>query len=521
MAENSYAQLLDDYEDGIEVIEGETFDEYQKRMGGIDYNAYGGLTGMGYANGGGIGSMMKPKKKRVNFRGGGMDMGNASNQAQSAASSGRGSRSSNNNNNNNNGGGNNDYNYRGPADLGVTTRAVNRVTAPSVDRSAVGQFSNYGQNVMSQNLGKNNPTKSGIFSGGFNPLALFASLLGGPLAGLAMRGIMGLKGGFKGLAGKMRGINQETGEPNTQQQYEDARYDRQQVGRLDKLFAAKDKGYNTLTPFGLFNDKFKTTNFTEGQQSKIDQLMAQGYMPSTARNVNSGRGSGLRDTLASQSMPQVNITGLNNNDFNGVQNVDRSITSGQIDEFQNQLGGMNNNDYDIGNPGGMVQPNDYEMGDPSQYATADMINEFQNQLGGMNNNDFGVGNPGSFATADMIDEFGNGRLAGNSNEGFVNDPYATSDQGNLLGVPGDANQGFVNDPYGSSDDFINVESIINNGTPLTKSQEFYGSGVRPDFYPGDRLNEIEMENGVVTNNTNRLVAPFRLANGGIISLRKS
>ena len=62
-SENSYAQLIDDYENGIQVIEGETFDEYQKRMGGIDYNAYGGLTGMGYANGGGVGSMMKPKKK--------------------------------------------------------------------------------------------------------------------------------------------------------------------------------------------------------------------------------------------------------------------------------------------------------------------------------------------------------------------------------------------------------------------------------------------------------------------------
>jgi len=62
-SENSYAQLIDDYENGIQVIEGETFDEYQKRMGGIDYNANGGLTGMGYANGGGIGTMMQPKKK--------------------------------------------------------------------------------------------------------------------------------------------------------------------------------------------------------------------------------------------------------------------------------------------------------------------------------------------------------------------------------------------------------------------------------------------------------------------------
>ena len=33
------------------------------------------------------------------------------------------------------------------------------------------------------------------------------------------------------------------------------------------------------------------------------------------------------------TMPKANITGLSNNDFDGVQNVDRSITSGQIDEF--------------------------------------------------------------------------------------------------------------------------------------------------------------------------------------------
>ena len=64
---------------------------------------------MGYANGGGIGSMMKPKKKRVSFRGGGMDMGNASNQAQSA-SMGNSSSSSNDG-------------PRGPAELGLTTRA--------------------------------------------------------------------------------------------------------------------------------------------------------------------------------------------------------------------------------------------------------------------------------------------------------------------------------------------------------------------------------------------------------------
>jgi hypothetical protein len=42
--------------------------------------------------------------------------------------------------------------------------------------------------------------------------------------------------------------------------------------------------------------------------------------------------------------------------------------------------------------------------------------------------------------------------------------------------------------------------------------------VRPDFYTGDRLTEFGMENGVITKNNQRLVGPFRLANGGIASL---
>ena len=92
----------------------------------------------------------------------------------------------------------------------------------------------------------------------------------------------------------MRGINPLTGEVNTQAEYEQARFDRQQTNRLDNLYSAKDKGYNSL--FGM-----KTTDFTPGQQSKIDML-EQNYDPTTARNVDSGRGSGLRNTLAANNM---------------------------------------------------------------------------------------------------------------------------------------------------------------------------------------------------------------------------
>ena len=46
MADNSYAQLIDDFEAGINVLEGETLTEYIKRMGGVDYNAHGGSVGI-------------------------------------------------------------------------------------------------------------------------------------------------------------------------------------------------------------------------------------------------------------------------------------------------------------------------------------------------------------------------------------------------------------------------------------------------------------------------------------------
>ena len=48
MADNSYAQLIDDFDNGIQVLEGETLTEYIKRMGGVDYEskADGGAIGI-------------------------------------------------------------------------------------------------------------------------------------------------------------------------------------------------------------------------------------------------------------------------------------------------------------------------------------------------------------------------------------------------------------------------------------------------------------------------------------------
>ena len=39
MADNSYAQLIDDFEKGLLVIKGESLTDYIKRMGGVDYDA--------------------------------------------------------------------------------------------------------------------------------------------------------------------------------------------------------------------------------------------------------------------------------------------------------------------------------------------------------------------------------------------------------------------------------------------------------------------------------------------------
>jgi hypothetical protein len=458
-SENSYAQLLDDYENGVQVIEGETFDEYQKRMGGIDYNAYGGLTGMGYANGGGIGSMMKPKKKKKksnepvvqggvdNYLGkqpqvqaprkwqsspdkpatelayitkaekdliikknihggleGGPNMGPSGIMSLDSFGDVGGAGAS---------GGDTNAGGGAMSGRGFSGRNTNTTSGREFDKqkqAQIGRLQN-AERFQAQDLGYNerqnitgidrtnpNYNKSGIFGAGFNPLSMILGLIN-PFLGIASRGIGSLKGGFKGLNKTMRGTNLD-GTVRTQAEYEQMMADKRTVGRRDKLQAAKDKGYNTL--FGM-----KTTDFTPFQEKTLANLNTQTGVKNNliGGNSTSNRFNGFEPRVGNtNTMPNVNITGLNNNDFDGVQNVDRSITSGQIDEFQNQLGGMAPNDYEIGNPGAMVQPNDFEIGNPGQYATADMINEF--------------GQSPEFQTG-LINEFAeNNVLAGNADQGY-------------------------------------------------------------------------------------------------------
>ena len=161
-------------------------------------------------------------------------------------------------------------------------------------------------------------------------------LMGIPGLGLLTGGLGSFGDTFGNFNRKMRGVNLD-GTTRTQAQYEQARYNKSQQKRLDKLFAAKDRGYNKIG-FGDFTKK--TMDFTPGQQAKIDELMATGFMPSTARNVDSGRGSNLRGDInnlesivAASQMPQgINMAGARramtqpttytNTPFEGARTVD-------------------------------------------------------------------------------------------------------------------------------------------------------------------------------------------------------
>ena len=481
---------------------------------------------MMYANGGGVGSMMQPKKERVSFRGGGSYQGGSgvSGSAESKGMGGSGSSYS------GGGGYSSSSNPSGNVNYGSAARdfvqTLNNNNAIAANQAGT-KFTPYGGGSRPQ---------GGIFSNmSFNPLAMLAGIFGGPLAGLLTRGIMMGKDKVGDLFGNfnktMRGTNPD-GTTRTQAEYEQARYDRQQTNRLDKLFAAKDRGYNQI---GFGNFTKKTMDFTPGQQAKIDGLLAQGYEPSTARNVLTGRDLNLRGTL--NEMPAVNIQGLNNNDYEGeigaVNNNDFVGLNTNATDMQNYMTDQANftqpgitptnlNDFEGIRITPQLNNNDYQLGTPQ-----------------LNNNDFiglntNRGIPFTNAAAiramtQPVEAFKNTgpfTAAGNTSppsSPFTDQSYGIQDpyqQNYLL----DQGRSITTDMYQSPNEgevtASNVESIINNKTPLTKSQEFYGANVRPDFYPGDRLNEIEMENGVITKNTNKLVAPFRLANGGIINLLK-
>ena len=74
--------------------------------------------------------LMYAQGQRVGFRGGGMDMGNASNEAQSASMGNSTSNNTSNDTSNDNSNNNSNDGPRGPQELGTSTRTVDRITAP-------------------------------------------------------------------------------------------------------------------------------------------------------------------------------------------------------------------------------------------------------------------------------------------------------------------------------------------------------------------------------------------------------
>ena len=117
--------------------------------------------------------------ERVGFRRGGT--GGGTGDAGSPGTNADGS-------NANTGGGDNDYNFRGPSDLGVTTRTVDTISPPDVDRSAVSPFSTYGINRFNQTL-KGPSVFSQIGTG------IKDYITGGGLIGAGIRGLGSLFGG--------------------------------------------------------------------------------------------------------------------------------------------------------------------------------------------------------------------------------------------------------------------------------------------------------------------------------------
>jgi len=192
---------------------------------------------------------------------------------------------------------------------------------------------------------------------------LLMSILGFA-AGIPGLGLAFSKKGMNFINEKFRGTNPD-GSIRTQAQYEQSMEDKRAQNRLDKLFAAKDRGYNQIG-FGDFTKK--TVDFTPGQQAKIDELLAQGYLPSTARNVDSGRGSGLRGDDLATTIKELAMPNINNNDFVGTTGQSPQFNTALMNEFGTADRGImdSNAAFAFGLPYGTS-----DQGYVSPYGTAD------------------------------------------------------------------------------------------------------------------------------------------------------
>ncbi len=188
------------------------------------------------------------------------------------------------------------------------------------------------------------PEKTGIMSGKINPLSLIGALFTkNPL------GILGslLGKAFTGLSGKMRGINPITGEPNTQAEYEAMVADRKTQSRIDNL----------------------TNRMLEGKtfsQTNLDNLLGQkdrygNPFGTSLSNIDKGRFG--KDSFAVTNQPPANI------------NVNKDIQN-YMDDQTNFMGPVTG----VNKPGGF--PN--QINTPSWNVDDQFLNEnpeVRNMLG--------------------------------------------------------------------------------------------------------------------------------------------
>ena len=372
-----------------------------------------------YANGGGVGSMMKPKKKipqlvkpnkdgsRPGYRGPGGYQGGATNQG----GAGKGSSGSSGNTGGGGGGGSTAREkgimsrYQGPKG---TTKSISNFRDTGPDRSAVGQFSQYGRNVMNQNLTRDNPSRRGGIGGFLS--GIIPTLLGfvNPFVGMAARGIMGIPKGIVNFNNKIQ--NSDFGKSTSLADYLDIRsyggFDEREEARKNTMSSAKDL------------------------QARIDAGEFGG--PNLQTN---------------NSKPTANIQGTNLNDFEignpGKYATADALTEANMADYQTSL-------VDEFTPGGIDRTNLYEDFTDNR----DLISE--------------TATSPQFNTS-LIDEFGDNRNI-NMDEFADNNMqmqnYLT-DQANYNADPfGNPNM----DPRVVPEEFGLVGNQIPQGIPFTNAQ---------------------------------------------------
>ena len=158
----------------------------------------------------------------------------------------------------------NDPNVRGegPGQNRVTASQLAAINKAEKEKEATRKAKN--KNITKFGYNKPKSKFGGILS------TIAGMLMGIPGLGLLTGGFNKLKGGLGNLNDKLGDFREKTTGFRTQQEWEDARTQRQLQGRLDDMYAAKSKGKGF-------------------SQKNMDMLEAMGLQPSTAQNVLTGR----------------------------------------------------------------------------------------------------------------------------------------------------------------------------------------------------------------------------------------